>query len=335
MRILVTGPGGFLGGEITRQLVERGDQVVGVSRGDYPHLATMGVDYRRGDLSDREFTLQTVRDVDAVIHTAAIAGVWGAYERFYRINTTATQWIIEACRAAKIRTLVFTSSPSVTFDGEHQRGVNESVPYPEHWLCAYPQTKALAEQAVLEAHQTGTLHTCSLRPHLIWGDGDPHLIARVLERARRGQLRIVGDGKNLIDTVHVENAAAAHLDALDTLAKKPERCGGRAFFIAQDEPVNCWDWIRRICEAGEAPPPTRRISFRTAYAIGGMLERVYGWLGKESEPRMTRFVAAQLAKDHYFDISAAKDCFDYRVRVSMEEGFHRLQSSLRAGIRSG
>ncbi|MEL6107147.1 MAG: NAD-dependent epimerase/dehydratase family protein [Planctomycetota bacterium] len=327
MRVLVTGPGGFLGGEITRQLVERGDTVVGVSRGEYPKLASMGVEYHRGDLSDRAFTLDVIRNVDAVIHTAAVAGVWGPYDHFHRINTTATEWVIEACCASDIRTLVFTSSPSVTFDGEHQSGVDESVPYPDRWLCSYPLTKALAERAVLAAHRPGDLHTCSLRPHLIWGDGDPHLIARVIDRARRGQLRIVGDGQNRIDTVHVENAAGAHLDALDTLVAEPERCGGRAFFIAQDEPVNCWDWIRRICEAGGVQPPTKRISFRAAYAVGAVLERAYRILGKQSEPRMTRFVAAQLAKDHYFDISAAKACFDYRVRVTMEEGFDRLQSS--------
>ncbi|MCO8123893.1 NAD-dependent epimerase/dehydratase family protein [Stieleria sp. TO1_6] len=326
MRVLVTGPAGFLGGEIVRQLLERGDRVVGVSRGDYPDLVAQGVEYHRGDLADSELTNTVIRDVDAVIHTAAIAGVWGDYERFYRINTQATLNVIAACRQNQIGTLVFTSSPSVTFAGTHQRGVDESEPYPSHYLCAYPETKALAEQAVLAAHRSGVLHTCALRPHLVWGANDPHLLARVIERAGQGKLKIVGDGSNLIDTVHVTNAAAAHLDALAALQRDPQGAGGRAYFIAQDEPVNCWDWIAKICRAGSVDPPSRRVPFAAAYAIGAAMEAAYRLTGRREEPPMTRFVAAQLAKDHYFDISAAKERLGYRVRISMEAGFEELQS---------
>ncbi|KAA5545927.1 NAD-dependent epimerase/dehydratase family protein [Roseiconus nitratireducens] len=325
MRVLVTGPAGFLGGEITRQLLARGDQVVGVSRGDYPQLTSQGVEYRRADLSDRDFTLSAIRDVDAVIHTAAVAGVWGEYQHYYRCNTLATENVIAACRASQIGRLVFTSSPSVTFNGDHQRGVDESEPYPDRWLCAYPQTKALAEQAVLHAHQVGTLHTCALRPHLVWGADDPHLLARVVQRARSGRLRIVGNGANRIDTVHVVNAAAAHLDALDALGQHPEQAGGRAYFIAQDEPVNCWEWIATICRAAGVPAPTKQISFRAAYRIGSILEHTYRLARINSEPPMTRFVAAQLAKDHYFDIGAAKQYLGYRVRVPMSQGLEELR----------
>ena len=325
MRVLVTGPAGFLGGEIVDQLLARGDEVVGVSRGEYPHLEAMGVTYHRGDLADPARTMDLIRDVDAVIHTAAIAGVWGEYDRYYRINTLATQNVIKACQANEISVLVFTSSPSVTFAGQHQRNVNESEPYPDRWLCAYPKTKALAEHAVLDAHRLGKLHTCALRPHLVWGPDDPHLLARVLDRARTGKLKIVGDRKNLIDTVHVINAAAAHLDALDALHNKPELAGGRAYFIGQDEPVNCWDWISTICQAGGAETPVRRVPFAVAYAAGAVLEWVYRITGKSGEPPMTRFVAAQLAKDHYFDISAAKQRLGYTVRISMQDGVADLQ----------
>lgn len=326
MRVLVTGPAGFLGAEIVEQLLARGDQVVGVSRGEYPELIAKGVEYRRGDLAESAFTRQSIRDVDVVVHTAAVAGVWGPYESFYRINTQATLNVIEACRENGIRTLVFTSSPSVTFGGDHQRGVDESEPYPRKWLCAYPQTKALAEQAVLAAHQQGVLETCALRPHLIWGADDPHLLARVIQRAKSGQLKIVGDGKNRIDTVHVTNAAAAHLDAIDALREQPEVAGGRAYFIAQDEPVNCWDWIAGICRFGGVDPPTRRVPYPLAYAVGAGLEAAYRAAGRQTEPPMTRFVAAQLAKDHYFDISAAKQRLGYRVRVTMDQGLEELRS---------
>ncbi|MEM0927199.1 MAG: NAD-dependent epimerase/dehydratase family protein [Planctomycetota bacterium] len=328
MRVLVTGPGGFLGGEITQQLLARGDEVVGVSRGEYPHLIENGVAYRRGDLADKAFTFDAIQDVDAVIHTAAVAGVWGAYEAFHRINTLATLHVIDACRRNRIDTLVFTSSPSVTFGGNDQCGVDESEPYPERYLCAYPETKALAERAVVEAH-SDELRTCSLRPHLVWGEDDPHLLPRVIDRALRGRLRIVGDGQNLIDTVHVINAAAAHLDALDRLKSDPDVAGGRSYFIAQDEPVECGWWLRTICEIARVPPPTKHISLRAADTIGRVLEAAYRLIRRHEEPPMTRFVAAQLAKHHYFDISAAKDRLGYRVRVTMEEGLQRLRDAWR------
>ncbi|MEM9587799.1 MAG: NAD-dependent epimerase/dehydratase family protein [Planctomycetota bacterium] len=338
MRVLVTGCGGFLGSEVVRQLLRRGDEVVGVSRREYPELASKGMTSRQADLSDLKSARAVIRDVDAVIHTAAVAGVWGPWSYFYRNNLLATENVVRACREQRISTLVFTSSPSVTFDGGDQTGVDESVGYPDRWLCHYPRTKALAEQRVLEANGP-ELRTCALRPHLIWGVGDPHLLPRVLDRAKSGRLRIVGRGSNRVDTVHVVNAAAAHLDALDHLCEAGDvasgeaslpSAAGKAYFIAQDEPVDCWDWIGEICQIGGVPAPKRRISFAAAYAIGTMLEAVW-WAGRRrDEPPMTRFVAAQLAKDHYFDISAAKRDFGYRVRVDMQQGLKELSEEWRS-----
>jgi nucleoside-diphosphate-sugar epimerase len=191
-------------------------------------------------------------------------------------------------------------------------------------MCAYPHTKAIAEQAVLAANQPGSFETVALRPHLIWGNDDPHLLPRLVERARLGRLRIVGDGLNRVDTVHVANAAAAHLDALDALVSQPRESSGHAYFIAQDESVLCWDWIRQICELADVAPPHQRISYRSAYRLGTMLEWIYRVLGRKNEPPMTRFVAAQLATDHYFNITRAREQLQYRVRVSLAEGLAEL-----------
>ncbi|MGB7327178.1 MAG: NAD-dependent epimerase/dehydratase family protein [Rubripirellula sp.] len=333
MRILVTGCGGFLGSEIVRQLIARGEEVVGISRKDYPDLVRAGMKSVRGDLADADFVRSTIaaddsgRPFDGVVHTAAVAAVWGPWDYFYRNNTLATENVIAACTVAGVERLIFTSSPSVTFAGQHQRGVDESEPYPTKWLCHYPHTKALAEQAVLAADQAGGMRTVSLRPHLIWGENDPHLLPRMLDRARRKRLRIVGDGRNRVDTVHVINAAAAHLDAFDALGRDPDRAAGRAYFIAQDEPVNCWNWIAEICRIGGVEPPQKRISGPAAYRLGAVLEAAYRAIGKKDEPPMTRFLAAQLACDHYFDISAAKDRLGYRVRIGVDEGLERLRTS--------
>jgi len=327
MFALVTGAGGFLGQYVAEQLVARGDRVRSFSRQAHPQLERLGIETTRGNLRDAAAVARACAGVDVVLHTAGVAGIWGRWEHFYGINTLGTQHVVAGCRQQGVRRLVYTSSPSVTFDGVDQCGVDESVPYPTRWLCHYPHSKALAEQHVLAAHGDGGLLTCALRPHLIWGPRDQHLIPRLLDRAHRGQLRRVGDGTNLIDMVYVENAAAAHLLAADALSPG-SAIGGRAYFITQGEPVNCWDWINEILALAGVPPVRHSISFHTAWRIGAVLEATYQVLRIHREPRMTRFLAAQLATSHYFDITRAREDFGYQPAISTAEGMRRLAADL-------
>lgn len=323
MRALVTGAGGFLGEYIVEQLVARGDEVRGFGRGNYPRLERLPIQWIRGDLRDADAVSLACRGVDTVFHVAAVAGIWGPWSYFYGINTQGTENILRACGQNEVQRLIYTSSPSVTFDGVDQNGVDESAPYARRWLCHYPHTKALAEQRVLEAHGHDGLLTCALRPHLIWGPRDQHLIPRLIQRARLGQLRRVGDGTNRIDAVYVENAAAAHLLAADRL-HSGSPVGGRAYFITNDEPVNCWTWINEVLELAGLAKVSRSISFRSAWRIGAAMELLWSLLRLRTEPRMTRFLAAQLATSHYFDTRRAKSDLGYHPAVSMAEGMQRL-----------
>ena len=323
MKALVTGAGGFLGRYIAEQLVQRGDYVRGFSRQSYPELAQLGIEFVRGDIRDAAAVAAACRGVDVVFHVAAVPGVWGPWRRYYETNTLGTKHVIDGCRRHNVGKLVFTSSPSVTFSARHQCNVDESEPYPDRWLCHYPHSKALAEKAVLEANQAGQLLTCALRPHLVWGPRDPHLVPRLLDRARRNRLRQVGDRTNLVDMIYVENAAHAHLLAADALqAGAPVT--GRTYFISQGAPVNCWQWINQILELAGLPPVTKGISFHTAWRIGAALETIYRTLQLPGEPPMTRFIAAQLAMSHYFNIQRARSDLGYQPLVSTEEGMRRL-----------
>lgn len=323
MNVLVTGGGGFLGQYIVEQLVARGDRVSSFSRSAHEELAKLKVRQIAGDIRDREAVMEAIRGHDAVVHTAALASIWGPWERFFGINTLGTRYVIEGCLAHGVHRLVYTSSPSVTFAGVDQRGVDESTPYPRRFLCHYPATKAIAEQEVLAANGRDGLATSALRPHLIWGPRDQHLIPRLIARARSGALRRVGTGQNQVDTIYVENAATAHLQVLDQLLPD-SRVAGRAYFLSQGEPVNCWKWIDEILALAAMSPVAKSVSARAAYAAGSVLEGLWASLGLESEPRMTRFLAAQLSTDHYFDLSRARDDFGFAPTISHQEGMRRL-----------
>ncbi|QDU97915.1 NAD-dependent epimerase/dehydratase family protein [Lignipirellula cremea] len=327
MIALITGAGGFLGEYLTELLVAQGVTVRSYARGDYPRLRAMGVQMVQGDLRDAAAVQEACRGVDIVYHTAGVAGIWGPWSHYHGINTLGTEHILAGCRAHGVPRLVYTSSPSVTFDGGSQQNVDESAPYPQHWLCHYPHSKALAEQAVLAANDPPRLMTCSLRPHLIWGPRDQHLIPRLIQRAQAGALRQVGDGSNRVDMIYVENAATAHLQAAAALQPGSPVCG-QAYFLSQDAPVNCWDWINEILQLAGVAPVSKRISFKAAWRIGAAMETAWRLFGITSEPRMTRFLAAQLATDHYFDIRRAKQDFGYRPVISTDEGMRRLAAAM-------
>jgi 2-alkyl-3-oxoalkanoate reductase len=322
-RILVTGGGGFLGAAIVRRLVARGDAVRILARGDYPEIAALGVDCHRGDVADRAAVGRAVEGCDAVVHTAAKAGVWGPHQDYVLANLVGTDNILTACVEHRVRRLVYTSSPSVTFAGTDQEGVDESAPIPETFLASYPETKAEAERHVLAANGP-ELATVALRPHLIFGPGDPHIAPRMIDRARAGRLRIVGTGRYLVDMTHVDNAADAHVLALDRL-EPGSAIAGKAYFITNGEPRPIEDLVNRILQSAGLPPCTRHISGGAAYAIGAVLEGAWRLLGLGGEPPMTRFVARQLGTAHWFDISAARRDLGYEPKVSIDEGMRRLR----------
>jgi nucleoside-diphosphate-sugar epimerase len=322
-RVLVTGAGGFLGLYLVEALVRRGDRVRALCRGQYAELDALDVQTVRADVQDREAVIDACRQIDVVYHAAAVAGIGGPWWHYYGINTLGTRHVVEGCLRHGVGRLVYSSSPSVTFDGSDQCGVDESVPYPTRWLAHYPHSKALAEQHVLSVNGQGGLLTCSLRPHLIWGPRDRHLIPRLLDRARRGRLRRVGEGENLIDTIFVENAATAHLQAADAL-KPGSPVAGRAYFLSQGEPVNCWQWIDDLLAIAGLPPVRKSISLPAAWLAGAILETVYRVLHLPGEPPMTRFLAAQLATSHYFDLTRARQDFGYQPAISLQEGMRRL-----------
>ena len=327
MVALVTGGGGFLGRHLVEQLLARGETVRILARQDYPPLRQLGVECRQADLRDAAAVASACAGVDCVYHVAALAGIWGDPRLYHEINTLGTEHVIAGCRAHAVPKLVFTSSPSVVFDGREHRDADESLAYPAHYLCAYPRTKALAEQRVLAANSPH-LATVALRPHLVWGPRDGHLIPRLIARARAGRLVRVGSGENRISVTYVENAAAAHWQAAQGLTPTAPHAG-RAYFINDPEPVRLWDWVATLLAEAGLPPVRRSIPRGLAWTAGLGCEGVWKLLGRQAEPPMTRFLALQLGGDHWYSIAAAIRDFGFTPPISPDEGLRRYRPELR------
>ncbi len=322
MKTLVTGGGGFLGSAIVRLLRARGDDVTVVGRGRYPDVEALGARVVQADITNIASLTNAMEGASVVFHVAAKAGVWGPYETYHRPNVAGTEMVIAACLATRVPKLVFTGSPSVVFDGTDQANGTSALPYANPPSSHYSATKAAAERLVLKAHSR-QLATVSLRPHLIYGPGDPHLIPRVIDRASKGRLALVGDGQNRVSLTCIDNAAAAHLQAADRLSFNAS-CGGRAYFINDPEPVVFGEWLETLLQRLDLPRVRRRLSLPAAVRLGGALEFVWRTLRLPGEPPLTRAVAQNLGLSHWYSIDEAVRDFGYAPPVSAADGFERM-----------
>jgi nucleoside-diphosphate-sugar epimerase len=285
----------------------------------------------RADITDLPALTEAAAGCDVAFHTAAKAGIWGSFESYHKPNVVGTEMLIAACLATRVKKLVFTGSPSVVFDGKDQEDGTSALPYASPSSTHYSATKAASERRVLKANSKH-LATISLRPHLIYGPGDPHLVPRVIDRASKGRLALVGDGSNRVSLTFIDNAAAAHLQAADQLSFNA-RCAGRAYFINDPEPVVFAEWLTTLVARLGLPPIKRRLSIATAVRIGGVLEFLWSTMRLRGEPPLTRSVARNLGLSHWYSIQEAVRDFGYAPPVEASEGFERTVAWFKPRVR--
>ena len=341
--VFITGASGFIGGKIAERLLAEGRRVRVLARRPLPHLEALGAEVIPGDLDDMHALRRGCASAESVFHVAGRVGVWGPRKEFFEVNVGGTQNVINACREAGVPRLIYTSSPSVVYHGGNLAGVDESAPLCTSAPCAYPTSKAAAELEVLSANEKN-FSTIALRPHLVWGPGDRNVVPRVLALARAGRLKIIGSGRNKVDVTHISNVVDAHLLAEQALCRATARTntglaaasnganpGGKAYFITNGEPVVLWDWINELLRGLGIPEITKHVPLPVAYAAGGVLEGLWRVLPLKGEPPMTRFVAKELATDHWFDISAARRDLGFHPLMTVAEGVTELVAHYRKG----
>jgi nucleoside-diphosphate-sugar epimerase len=318
-KIFITGGNGFLGKAIIKMLLQQTDlgEIISVGRSPQPELKKIGVTTVVADICDKKKIIEFSKGSDIIFHTAAKASIWGKYNDFYNTNVIGTENIIEACKVNNIPIVVYTSSPSVISSKNNIINGDETISYPKKYYSHYAKTKAIAESIIINAADK-ILKSVSLRPHLIWGPGDPHILPRIIEKASKNKLIRIGDKKNIVDLTYISNAAYAHIKAAESLMDS-YKISGKTYFISDDAPIILWEWIDNFLEQLGIPKVKKSLSINNAKRLGGIFENIYTLLQKKNEPPITRFAAMQLGLSHFFDISAAKKDFSYHPIISNDD----------------
>lgn len=315
----MTGASGLLGRCVARGLVAGGHDVVTFQRSP---SAVSGVVDIRGSVTDAEAVHSAVRGIDAIVHLAAKVSLAGAPALFDAINITGTSTLLDAARAEGVTKFVMVSSPSVAGDGASIIGGDARPADPLRARGDYARSKASAELLALAA-DSPTLLVVAVRPHLVWGPGDTQLVARIVDRARRGRLPLLGSGAALIDTTYCDTAASGIIAALEQI----EHVHGNRYVITNGEPRPVAEMIAGICRSAGVKPPEWRVPAAFARVAGSVVEAAWRIHPGLDEPPMTRFLAEQLSTSHWFDQRRTRADLRWVPPVSLDEGFARLAAS--------
>ena len=323
--VLVTGASGVVGGATVRALLARGHRVTTLQRSGIPDdLIDQGAVVIRGDITNIDDVRRACAGADVVVHAAARVEVTGPWSAFQRVNVEGTSIMLDGARREGVSGFVFVSSPSVAHAGRPLVGADADPADAAHARSHYARSKALAEAQVIAAD--GSMATCAVRPHLVWGPGDTQLTARIIDRARAGRLVVVGDGAALIDTTYIDNAGTALAAAVERV--RHELVHGRAFVVSNGQPRTVAEMLTRIARAAGAPGPRAKIPYRLARIAGYAAAAAWERLDRPGDPVVTPFIAEQLATAHWFDQRATRAALEWMPEVSLEEGFMRLSAQM-------
>ena len=275
-----------------------------------------------GSVTDAASVERAVAGVDGIVHLAAKVSLAGDPAEFDEVNVVGTLRLLQAALSAGVGRFVYVSSPSVAHSGSSIVGDDALPADPLRARGDYARTKATAELAALAA-DSAELAVVAVRPHLVWGPGDTQLVARIVDRARRGRLPLLGHGAALIDSTYVDNAASAIAAALERAVE----VHGNSYVVTNGEPRPVAELLAGMCAAAGVRTPAWSVPAGAARAAGSLIEAAWRVRPGVDEPPMTRFLAEQLSTAHWFDQRRTRADLQWAPAVSLDEGFRRLAAS--------
>jgi UDP-glucose 4-epimerase len=298
-KALVTGGAGFIGSNLVRALLERGDEVRvldNFSSGYRQNLEQLEVELVEGDLRSYERVATAVKGVEVVFHQGALPSVPRSIQdplTSSAVNVEGTLNVLLAARDAGVRRVVFASSSSVYGNAPGMPRQEAQAVAP---LAPYAVSKLAAEQYCMVANRVFGVEAVALRYFNVFGEHQdplsgyaaviPKFIRLLLDGERP---TIFGDGETSRDFTHVENVVEANLSAAVAPA-----AAGRVMNVAIGH----------------------------AHTLNELVRTLARLLDSDLEPDYAAPRAGDV-RESVADVSLARELIGYEPSVDLEEGLER------------
>jgi nucleoside-diphosphate-sugar epimerase len=321
MKILITGGTGFLGRHLVWRMAAEGHEVIFTGRD--ASAADLVISHcaapvkwhaiEHGSASAKSILINAAKDVDAIVHCAALSSPWGSMNEFICANVDSTVEILAAGEAADINRLVHISTPSVYFDFRHRINIKESEILPEP-VNNYARTKAQAEQLVMASK----IQSVILRPRALFGSWDNTLMPRLLRVMAHGPIPLINGGKAIMDITYIDNV----VDAIYLALTQPLKRSCSVYNLSNGEPMAFVDLLEKLATHFKLPLRTQKMPWPVV-DIAARLFELHARVTHAKEPLLTRYSAGVLAFSQTLDISAICDELGYSPKISIDEGIKR------------
>lgn len=317
-RVLVTGGTGFAGGVFIQQCNEIYDIVAMVRKEkDRDTLKNKGA--KAVIIVDdlMQITKEHLEQIDIVVHFAALATVFAPKEDFYHVNVDGTKYLLDKAQKSHVKTFIYISTESVLFVGNELIQVTEAMPYPLRHKYDYSQTKAIAEEYVLEAN-TSEFRTIALRPSMIWGPNDSKFIPSVIQSVKDGNFMLIDHGLKPKSTTHIYNL----IHGMKLAIEKGK--GGSSYFINDGEKNSLKDFLKLILEEKGLIMPTKSIPSWFALMLAYLFEFFFKITKNDKKPPLTEMEVRFFMSEITLEIGKAKQELGYEPIISVKEGIKTL-----------
>jgi 2-alkyl-3-oxoalkanoate reductase len=328
--VLVTGGNGMLGRHLVAALQDRGDnvRVLALPEDDIRWLRERAVAVYRGDVRWPDSLAAPISGAAAVMHLAAMIGVWRPAKDYRAVNVTGTENVCRAALAEGVQRVVHVSAWMAYGMGLGRPAREDFLlrPFPEPHSITKAQGDLAVQRMITEDHLPAVI----VRPGAFLGPGDRLHFARVADRLRAGKGVIVGRGDNALPFVYVTDVVQGLLLALDC-----EHAVGQAYNISNDRPLTQRQFLEAVALDIDVSPPTVHVPYRALYAAASAAEHLATLASPQRDPLLTRVSIRLFGTDNRHAIDKARHELGYMPQVTIRDGIRLTAAWYQARTRPG